>query len=140
MNIALPFLSDNVGLKYISHILRFTLAHSSIISKSKDSPTRESGLSADLPSNTDPHSNSIYCSLNEALVVAIPFSTTILCHISLNIFSERSYVGATTHTLVFGLANIIDASIEALKDLPHLLPQTATINLASLFLGKCSLC
>ena len=71
MNIAFPLRSDNVGDKYISHTLRFTLAASSIISKSNPSPTKESGLSADLASTVVPHLNFIILSFSEALTISL---------------------------------------------------------------------
>ena len=42
-------------------------------------------------------------------------------------------MGATTQTLLFGCISIHSASFDAETVLPHLLPQTPTVNLASGF-------
>ena len=71
MKIAFPFLSDKVGLKYISHTIFFCLAASSRIRRSNPSPTSEFGLSADFASNVDQLVVSIYISLYDARLVAM---------------------------------------------------------------------
>ena len=98
----LSFLSAKVGDKYISHIFLFTLAASSITSRSRPAPTKESGLSADLASTTLPHLKRMYRSFSEALSISLDLPITIRFQTSLNIMSALSYDKPTSHILLLG--------------------------------------
>ena len=102
MNITFPFLPATVGDKYISQIFLFILATSSITSRSRPSPTRLDGLSADIPSTIVPHLKRIYKSFSDALSISFGCPITIRCQISRNIKRAFLYDIPTTQIRLFG--------------------------------------